>query len=54
MPYETVSNSIDEYIAGFPPETQKRLEEVRALIRTVAPAATETISYGIPTFDLYG
>jgi uncharacterized protein YdhG (YjbR/CyaY superfamily) len=48
------STSIDDYIAGFPPETQKALEEVRALIRSLAPDATETISYSIPTFDLNG
>ena len=30
------------------------LEELRALIRASAPAATETISYAIPTFDLNG
>ena len=48
------SGSIDEYIAGFPPETQKVLRELRALIKASAPAATETISYAIPTFDLNG
>jgi len=46
--------SIDEYIAEFPPETQKVLEEMRALIKATAPDATETISYAIPTFDLAG
>lgn len=46
--------SIDEYIAGSPPETQALLEEVRALCREEAPGATETISYAIPTFDLRG
>jgi uncharacterized protein YdhG (YjbR/CyaY superfamily) len=48
------ASSIDEYIAGFPPETRKMLGELRALIRASAPAATETISYAIPTFDLNG
>ena len=48
------SGSIDEYIAGFPPETQKVLGELRALIKASAPDATETISYAIPTFDLNG
>jgi uncharacterized protein YdhG (YjbR/CyaY superfamily) len=48
------ANSIDEYIAGFPPETQKVLQELRALIKEMAPGATETISYAIPTFDLNG
>ena len=48
------ASSIDEYIAGFPPETQAVLEQMRALIRASAPEATETISYAIPTFDLNG
>ena len=46
--------SIDEYIAGFPLETQRVLGEVRAVIREAAPAAVERISYAIPTFDLNG
>lgn len=44
--------TIDEYIAEFPPETQRVLREMRELIRAHAPEATETISYAIPTFDL--
>jgi uncharacterized protein YdhG (YjbR/CyaY superfamily) len=48
------ARSIDEYIAEFPPETRKLLEEMRALIRASAPGAIETISYAIPTFDLNG
>jgi len=54
MTERPTANSIDEYIAGFPPETQKMLEELRALIKASAPDATETISYAIPTFDLNG
>lgn len=53
MPRPTAA-SIDEYIAGFPAQTQALLEGVRALIRAEAPDATETISYAIPTFDLNG
>ncbi len=48
------ANSIDEYIAGFRPETRAMLEELRAIIKASAPGATETISYAIPTFDLNG
>ncbi len=48
------AQTIDEYIAAFPPETQALLEEVRAVCREEAPDATETISYAIPTFDLKG
>jgi uncharacterized protein YdhG (YjbR/CyaY superfamily) len=43
---------VDDYIAGFPPDTRRALEELRELIRAHAPGATETISYAIPTFDL--
>jgi uncharacterized protein YdhG (YjbR/CyaY superfamily) len=53
-PNRNSAGSIDEYIAGFPQETREALEEIRALIRGAAPDATETISYGIPTFDLNG
>ncbi len=48
------SASVDEYIAGFPPAVRAALEEIRAVIRAASPDATETISYGIPTFDLHG
>ena len=54
MSNRSTANSIDEYIAEFPPETQELLQEFRALIRAAAPDATETISYAIPTFDLNG
>jgi uncharacterized protein YdhG (YjbR/CyaY superfamily) len=46
--------SIDEYIAAFPKEIQKILEEVRATIKAVAPDAEEKISYQMPTFTLKG
>lgn len=54
MPDRSQASSIDEYIAEFPPETQEMLEEIRGIVRSVAPDATETISYAIPTFDLNG
>jgi uncharacterized protein YdhG (YjbR/CyaY superfamily) len=50
----STAGSIDEYIGGFPAETRKVLEELRALIKASAPGATETISYAMPTFDLNG
>jgi uncharacterized protein YdhG (YjbR/CyaY superfamily) len=54
MAKRSTATSIDAYIAEFPADTQKVLEELRALIRASAPDATETISYAIPTFDLNG
>jgi len=46
--------TIDAYIARFPPEVRERLEAVRGAIRNLAPDAAETISYQIPTFKLAG
>lgn len=46
--------TIDEYISSFPGEIRAILENLRQTIRKVVPEATETISYGIPTFDLNG
>ena len=46
--------SIDEYIATFPEEIQKILEELRATIKASAPEAEEKISYQMPTFALKG
>lgn len=54
MSEATGAGAIDAYIAGFPPASRDALERVRALVREAAPEATETISYGIPTFDLAG
>ncbi len=54
MANRSTANSIDEYIAEFPPATQKVLGEMRSLIRASAPEATEKVSYAIPTFDLNG
>jgi uncharacterized protein YdhG (YjbR/CyaY superfamily) len=45
-------NNIDEYIAGFPKDTRKILEQIRTTIKKAAPLAKETISYAIPTFTL--
>jgi len=48
------AGAVDAYLAAQPPGTRERLEQVRALVRELAPEATETMSYGIPTFDLAG
>ena len=47
-------NSIDEYIATFPKDIQKILQELRATIKAAAPKAEEKISYQMPTFFLNG
>lgn len=46
--------TIDEYIAGFPPDIQKILQEIRMTIKKAAPDAGEAIKYQMPTFTLKG
>ncbi len=46
--------TIDEYIAGFPPDVQEILEQMRLTIRKAVPDAEEAIKYQIPTFTLKG
>jgi uncharacterized protein YdhG (YjbR/CyaY superfamily) len=46
--------TIDEYIAGFPEETQRMLEQARGTIKGAVPRAEEKISYGIPCITLNG
>jgi uncharacterized protein YdhG (YjbR/CyaY superfamily) len=43
---------IDGYIAGFPMEIQKKLEQIRAAIQKAAPESEEVISYGMPAFRM--
>src|ERR1051325_10431200 len=45
---------INTYIASYPKETQKLLQQVREAIQEVAPEATEVISYSMPAFKLNG
>ncbi len=47
-------NSIDEYIATFPQDIQKILQEIRAVVKAAAPYAEEKISYQMPTFFMNG
>ncbi len=42
--------NIDDYISGFAGPVQKRLREMRALIKKAAPGAKEVISYQMPAF----
>jgi uncharacterized protein YdhG (YjbR/CyaY superfamily) len=48
------SNSIDEYIEGYPAEIQEILTKIRMKIRKAIPKAEEKISYQMPAFFLNG
>lgn len=47
-------STVDEYIAQFSPQTQRTLQQVRALIKKTAPDAEEVISYAMPGYKWNG
>jgi uncharacterized protein YdhG (YjbR/CyaY superfamily) len=50
----TGTNTIDSYIAAFPPETRELLEQLRETIKKSAPEAQEVISYQMPAYKQQG
>jgi uncharacterized protein YdhG (YjbR/CyaY superfamily) len=54
MTNKTQFKTIDQYIETFPENVQSIFENVRQIIQKTAPEAVETISYGIPSFNLNG
>ncbi len=46
--------TIDAYIESYPAEVQAILQQVRSAVKQAAPAAKETIAYGIPAFTWNG
>lgn len=43
--------NVDEYINAAPREAQAKLREVRAILKKVAPKATEAIKWGSPVLE---
>ncbi|MFN3795599.1 MAG: iron chaperone [Chitinophagaceae bacterium] len=52
--YKDFAGSVDEFIKRYPKPIQQQLKTLRACIKTHAPEATETISYGMPAYKLNG
>jgi uncharacterized protein YdhG (YjbR/CyaY superfamily) len=46
--------TVDDYVAGFPPEVRAILQEIRQRVRAALPEAREAISYRMPAFMLQG
>jgi uncharacterized protein YdhG (YjbR/CyaY superfamily) len=47
-------DNVDDYVAAQPQPVREILDALRARVRARLPAATESISYGIPTFKVGG
>lgn len=49
---KAIPKNVEEYLAGVPEPARSTLRKVQVTIRSVVPPeTTETISYGIPTFQ---
>lgn len=48
------SKEVDAYIEDSPPQSRRKLNQLRELIREIVPEATERISYRMPYFDYKG
>jgi uncharacterized protein len=48
------AKNVDEYIASAPEEAQLKLRELRAIIKSAVPKATEGISWGVPFYKYHG
>lgn len=46
--------TVDDYLASFPADVRKKLEEIRKTIRKAAPKAEESIAYGMPAYKQNG
>ena len=51
---KTDFQSIDEYIAACPEQSQSYLKKIRKIVKAAAPKAKEKISYQIACFELNG
>jgi uncharacterized protein YdhG (YjbR/CyaY superfamily) len=49
---QSQARTVDAYLAEVPPTRRPALATLRKLIRKIAPAAEETMRYGLPTYLL--
>jgi uncharacterized protein YdhG (YjbR/CyaY superfamily) len=45
-----VPDTVDAYIARFPPEVRAKLQKIRSAIRKAAPGAEERMAYRMPAY----
>ena len=46
--------TVDQYIAGFPDDVRRILQQIRSTVAAAAPEAQERISYRMPAFSQHG
>jgi len=46
--------TVDQYIAAFPADVKKRMQQLRKTIKAAAPKADEMISYQMPGYKHFG
>lgn len=51
-PSRHAPGEIDAYLETLPDDLRSALEQVRAIVRDIAPGCTERVSYGVPIFRL--
>jgi uncharacterized protein YdhG (YjbR/CyaY superfamily) len=52
MPKKEKPKTVTDYINAAPKEARKKLREMRACLRKVAPKAEESLKYAAPAFSL--
>ena len=45
------ATTVDEYLAAAPEQAREKLQEIRTILKKVAPKAIETIKWGQPVFE---
>ena len=48
---KTKPTTVTEYISAAPKHARQKLREIRAILKKVAPNATETLKWGSPAFE---
>lgn len=48
---EKKPTTVDDYIEGFPVAVRERLQELRSVLKEIAPEAMEKLKWGKPVFE---
>ena len=51
---KVIPETVDQYIAAFPADVKKRMQQLRKTIKAGAPNADELISYQMPGYKYFG